>query len=87
MLIRALDHAAMQLHIPYFVIGATARDILIEHVHGLETTRATRDIDFAVSVASWEGFTQLKEQLSHGCLCDRKNSREISRADDAVPAG
>lgn len=63
MLIRALDQAAKQLHIPYFVIGATARDILIEHVHGLETTRATRDIDFAVAVSSWEAFSQLKEHL------------------------
>lgn len=63
MLIRALDRVATQLHIPYFVIGATARDILIEHVHGLESTRATRDIDFAVAVSSWEEFAGLKEQL------------------------
>jgi predicted nucleotidyltransferase len=63
MLIRTLDQVAMQLGIPYFVIGATARDILIEHVHGLETTRATRDIDFAVAVSSWEAFDRLKEQL------------------------
>jgi len=62
-LIRALDQVAMQMSIPYFVIGATARDILIEHVHGLETTRATRDIDFAVAVSSWEEFAGLKEQL------------------------
>jgi predicted nucleotidyltransferase len=63
MLIRTLDQVATQLQIPYFVIGATARDILIEHVHGLETTRATRDIDFAVAVSSWEEFARLKEQL------------------------
>jgi predicted nucleotidyltransferase len=63
MLVRALDGVAKQLQIPYFVIGATARDILIEHVHGLETTRATRDIDFAVAVSSWEKFARLKEHL------------------------
>ena len=49
--------------ISYFVIGATARDILMEHVYGLETARATRDIDFAVAVASWEEFARLKTQL------------------------
>jgi predicted nucleotidyltransferase len=63
MLVRALDGVAKQLQIPYFVIGATARDILIEHVYGLETTRATRDIDFAVAVSSWEKFARLKEHL------------------------
>jgi predicted nucleotidyltransferase len=62
-LIRTLDQVAAQLRISYFVIGATARDILIEHVHGLETTRATRDIDFAVAVSSWDEFSRLKTQL------------------------
>lgn len=62
-LIRTLDQVAMQLRIDYFVIGATARDILIEHVHGLETTRATRDVDFAVAVSSWEEFSRLKTRL------------------------
>lgn len=62
-LIRTLDEVAAQLRISYFVIGATARDILIEHVHGLETTRATRDVDFAVAVASWEEFARLKTTL------------------------
>lgn len=63
LLVRQLDQVAAGLQIPYFVIGATARDILIEHVHGLETTRATRDIDFAVAVSSWEEFARLKEEL------------------------
>lgn len=45
-LIRTLDRVARQLNIPYFVIGATARDILMEHVYGLSTACATRDIDF-----------------------------------------
>jgi predicted nucleotidyltransferase len=62
-LIRTLDHVARQLEIPYFVIGATARDILMEHVYGLETTRATRDVDFAVAVPSWDEFDRLKSEL------------------------
>jgi predicted nucleotidyltransferase len=63
MLIRTLDNVAKQLSIPYFVIGATARDILMEHVYGLETARATRDIDFAVAVSSWDEFDRLKTRL------------------------
>jgi predicted nucleotidyltransferase len=63
MLVRALDRMTKQLNIAYFIIGATARDILMEHVYGLETTRATRDVDFAVAVSSWDEFDQLKTQL------------------------
>lgn len=46
-LIHTLDEVARGLAIRYFVIDATARDILMEHVHGLETARATKDIDLA----------------------------------------
>ena len=61
--VRSLDQLTKQLGIPYFIIGATARDILMEHVYGLETTRATRDVDFAVAGSSWREFERLKTQL------------------------
>ena len=62
-LIRTLDQVAKRAGVPYFIIGATARDILMEHVYALETTRATRDIDFAVAVPSWNVFGKLKQRL------------------------
>ena len=31
-LIRTLDRVTKKLDVPYFIIGATARDILMEHV-------------------------------------------------------
>lgn len=62
-LIHAVDCVAKKLEMSYFVIGATARDILLEHVYGLDTTRATRDVDFAVAVSSWEQFFALKDEL------------------------
>ena len=34
-LIRTLDRVTKKLDIPYFIIGATARDILMEHVYHL----------------------------------------------------
>lgn len=33
----------------YFIIGATARDIVLHHVFGIPPTRATVDIDFAIA--------------------------------------
>lgn len=45
----------------YFVIGATARDILMSHVFGIDATRATRDVDFAIALESWEQFALIKQ--------------------------
>ena len=84
MLVRALDRVTKQLQIPYFVIGATARDLLIEHVYGLETTRATRDIDFAVAVSSWENFARLKEQLiATGAFQAGEQSHRLTFGEDS----
>lgn len=47
------------------VVGATARDILLTHVHGLPATRATRDIDFALAVADWRQFDEIRADLGH----------------------
>jgi predicted nucleotidyltransferase len=47
----------------YFVAGATARDLVLVHVHGLEPGKATRDIDFAIAVENWDKFMRLKELL------------------------
>ncbi|MDD5365145.1 MAG: nucleotidyl transferase AbiEii/AbiGii toxin family protein [Gallionellaceae bacterium] len=56
--------AANHLRLDAFLVGATARIILLEHVFGLRTGRATRDIDFAFAVASWEEFQAIKHHLS-----------------------
>lgn len=62
-LIRNLDQMAKRTGIRYFVIGAAARDILMEHVYELDMMRTTSDIDFAVAVASWEEFARMKAEL------------------------
>ena len=54
---------AEQNNLPFFVIGATARDIIFEHAYGIKAPRATRDVDLAVQVANWQDFERLKEHL------------------------
>jgi predicted nucleotidyltransferase len=48
---------------PYYLAGATARDLLLEHAHGINPGRDTRDLDLAVMVADWTGFEQLRQAL------------------------
>ena len=58
-----VSKVADELKIPFFVVGATARDMVLEFGYGIEPSRATRDIDLGVKVADWEQFNKLTGQL------------------------
>jgi len=45
---------AQQNNLPFFIIGATARDIIFEHLHGIKALRATNDIYLELQVATWK---------------------------------
>ena len=62
----AVSQAAAELEMPYVVVGATARDLVLHYGHGARIQRATRDVDFAIEVPSWVAFNALKD-----CLCQR----------------
>lgn len=47
-ILATLQAVATDLGFSYFLVGATARDVLMTHVFGLEVQRATHDVDFAV---------------------------------------
>jgi len=38
---------------PYVVVGATARDLVLHYGHGAAIRRATQDVDFAIEVPDW----------------------------------
>jgi predicted nucleotidyltransferase len=49
--------------INFFIVGATARDLIFEHGFGIKSGRATRDVDLAVQVTNWDEFETLKNSL------------------------
>jgi predicted nucleotidyltransferase len=61
--IREVKNAVNVLGLDAYLVGAAARIILLEHVHGLAVGRTTRDIDFAFAVESWDQFQALKRHL------------------------
>ena len=63
---REVDAVAQDLHLSYFLMGAMARDVLLGHVFGLNTGRATRDMDFAFAIEGWEQFQQIQDRLIAG---------------------
>ena len=58
-----IAEAANKNKVRFFVIGATARDMVFECGYNIPTARATRDIDLAVQVATWDEFQSLKNAL------------------------
>jgi predicted nucleotidyltransferase len=51
------------LNIEYFIIGASARDLLLEKAFGISSPRATLDIDIAICIKNWDQFFSLKQHL------------------------
>lgn len=62
--LRAVDANMRALQKRYFLCGAMAREILLQHVHGIETDAATADIDFGIAVESWGQFESIKSTLA-----------------------
>ncbi|MDQ7818416.1 MAG: nucleotidyl transferase AbiEii/AbiGii toxin family protein [Melioribacteraceae bacterium] len=51
------------LKMDFFVIGASARDIIFNLVHNIKIQRGTNDIDFSMRVRNWEDYLKLTNAL------------------------
>ncbi len=61
--LQIIDQEASSRGLLYFVVGATARDILLHHCHDIRCNRLTRDLDIGVEVSGWDEFSRLSEAL------------------------
>ena len=67
-IIRQVVRAARSQGLRLFIVGAQARDLLLQYVYDLPVHRATNDIDFGIIVESWAEFTKLRDNL----IADKK---------------
>ena len=51
---------------PFFLAGATARDLLLHYAHGINVGRDTRDVDIALMVSDWPTYEALRSRLIAG---------------------
>ena len=58
-----LDTTAKALGISYFVVGATARDIVFSALYNVPIVRATMDVDFGIRIKSWDQFDKVMSTL------------------------
>ena len=52
--------------IKYFIVGASARDMILRHGHGIRTIRATVDIDIGIQLSNWNDYKKLSSDLING---------------------
>jgi len=70
---------ADSLGITFFVVGAIARDFILEHCYNIKSPRMTVDIDLGVEVADWVQCNKLSKALlaTGKFLKDRDKQRFI----------
>jgi predicted nucleotidyltransferase len=61
--LEAVAQTATSLGFPYFLTGATARDLVLENIFGRPPGRLTRDLDFGFALSDWKQFETLKAAL------------------------
>ncbi len=62
-ILRIVHQEAASRGMLFFVVGATARDIVLNHCHAIRTYRQTRDLDIGINIAGWGEFRRLSEAL------------------------
>ncbi|GAB3627359.1 hypothetical protein PTE30175_02047 [Pandoraea terrae] len=62
-LLRMMASLTAEMHLDYFVVGATARDMLMHYLHGFPIRRASPDIDFAIALSDWQMFDRVRAAL------------------------
>jgi predicted nucleotidyltransferase len=55
-LLRGAAQVAAEQRVPFFVVGASARDMVLEHGFGVRSKRATTDIDLAIAIGDWNAY-------------------------------
>ena len=62
-ILQALNTFFQSKEIDFYIVGATARDILLTNLYGLIPERKTMDIDIAIAISNWEEFEIIEREL------------------------
>ena len=86
-LTKAILNAASHEAASVMLVGARARDFLLQHIHGLDVRRATTDMDFAFALNNWEQFEAVKNSLlaTHGFSASAEHVQRIHYVEAGEP--
>lgn len=80
--LRALSHSLSQLNIPLYVVGATARDIIMKLLNEGEVRRRTNDLDVAIALQEWSDFDRVKDVLQSNHFKKVKDKQKFYYKDE-----
>lgn len=90
-LLRKISKCFAEINQTYYVIGATARDLIVHQLVGIASSRRTRDLDLAIAIPDWSAFDDITEALlARGLTKDPKMKQRFYDGDyelDLVPYG
>lgn len=90
-LYEAIGQITSELGIPYLVVGASARDLVLHYAYGTPIKRATTDFDFGMLLESWDKFEILKNKLIENDFIPTKSAHRFFNINekqvDIVPFG
>ncbi|MDL2303895.1 nucleotidyl transferase AbiEii/AbiGii toxin family protein [Bacteroides sp. OttesenSCG-928-D19] len=62
-LLKELNDFFGNINVDFYVIGATARDIILSNLYNLIPDRKTNDLDIAIAITDWSQFQSIEENL------------------------
>lgn len=60
---RSIVKISEKFDLNFFLIGALARDIILEKIHNRPIYRATKDIDVAVTLSNWNQYEKIFDEF------------------------
>ncbi|MBE3128853.1 MAG: nucleotidyl transferase AbiEii/AbiGii toxin family protein, partial [Actinobacteria bacterium] len=82
--VKEIKKVADSLKISFFIIGAFARDIIMEHFYEIKATRMTMDIDLGIKVSSWNKFYKLINTLEKSGKFRKSKEKHRVLYDDII---
>ena len=90
-LLKKLVDCFEEIGLPFYVIGATARDIVMRQLIDTASQRRTKDLDIAIAIPDWEKFEEVSKTLIAAGLGKSQKQRQgfyMGNYDlDVVPYG
>ncbi len=83
--LREIDRVTQMMNLSFLVVGATARDIILEHHFEIQPQRATIDIDVGVLMAGWDQFNELKKELIRSTRFSASKQKQRLVYEDIIP--
>jgi predicted nucleotidyltransferase len=84
-LLTSVSAVAAQVGIPFFTVGAMARDLVLWYGFGVKPGRATKDVDLAFSVSSWVEYDRLRAAIEGTGSFEPDGKKQRMRFKGAMP--